>query len=317
MERNFFVSEKADGTRFLLFIHCLPINDESPQQAARQECFLVDRKNAYYHVPNLQFPSTQLQSEGKRSLPLLDNTLLDGELVFDRLDNGETIARFLIFDIVMLEGQDLSQKPFNKRLGKLHEFVLKPFEHMKQMNSNVPMTIEMKKMELSYGLGKVLDEIPTLKHGNDGLIFTDADSSYTFGTCEAMVKWKPPEMNTIDFRLRYDPQTSRWFLDVLVRTGEYQEFGQFTPPDQSWYSRAAEFDGKIAECKFDSGNPTKWSFMRFREDKNTPNHVSVVPKILQSIEEGIGQAEVLLTFYSVYFLYVTLAFLLIRKNLVD
>lgn len=43
------------------------------------------------------------------------------------------------------------------------------------------------------------DYIPLLPHGNDGLIFTKNSIPYVSGTNENIVKWKPPEKNTIDF----------------------------------------------------------------------------------------------------------------------
>jgi mRNA guanylyltransferase len=41
-----------------------------------------------------------------------------------------------------------------------------------------------------------------LLHENDGLIFTIDACPYYPGTCEEIVKWKPPHMNTVDFELK-------------------------------------------------------------------------------------------------------------------
>lgn len=86
-------------------------------------------------------------------------------------------------------------------------------------------------MELAYGIEAVLrDHLPALEHGNDGLIFTGAQSPYNSGTDPKMsvneltfqvfrqliyfpslpslrLKWKPPSENSIDFRLelRFPP----------------------------------------------------------------------------------------------------------------
>jgi mRNA guanylyltransferase len=46
----------------------------------------------------------------------------------------------------------------------------------------------MKKVEKSYGMHQVFESIKTLKHGNDGLIFTSAVAPYQFGTCDKMLK---------------------------------------------------------------------------------------------------------------------------------
>ena len=38
-------------------------------------------------------------------------------------------------------------------------------------------------MELAYGIEAVFrDHLPSLEHGNDGLIFTSAEAPYTMGT---------------------------------------------------------------------------------------------------------------------------------------
>jgi mRNA guanylyltransferase len=47
--------------------------------------------------------------------------------------------------------------------------------------------IKLKEMELAYGIRSVLfNRIPNLKHGNDGLIFTCANSGYVYGTDNKM-----------------------------------------------------------------------------------------------------------------------------------
>ena len=38
-----------------------------------------------------------------------------------------------------------------------------------------------------------------LLHNNDGLIYTIDACPYYPGTCEDIIKWKPPHMNSIDF----------------------------------------------------------------------------------------------------------------------
>jgi mRNA guanylyltransferase len=53
-------------------------------------------------------------------------------------------------------------------------------------------------MSKSYGLAEIFAKvIPSLKHGNDGLIFTPVEYPYECGTCKMLLKWKPPEMNTV------------------------------------------------------------------------------------------------------------------------
>jgi very-short-patch-repair endonuclease len=65
-------------------------------------------------------------------------------------------------------------------------------------------------------------------------------------------------------------------------------------------------DGRILECRYDpyletiihypGRSPEKrqggWYFMRFRDDKITPNEKSVVFKILKSIQDNVTKEEV-------------------------
>jgi hypothetical protein len=81
---------------------------DGPVQA---QSFLIDRKNAYYHVPNLMFPAVGDASK------ILDNTILDGELVAQTNTAGQSTLRFLAFDLLVLNGVSLTHKPLDKRLG--------------------------------------------------------------------------------------------------------------------------------------------------------------------------------------------------------
>jgi mRNA guanylyltransferase len=52
-------------------------------------------------------------------------------------------------------------------------------------------------MELAYGIEAVFrDHIPSLEHGNDGLIFTSAESGYTPGTDPKMSVFSPTNFYT-------------------------------------------------------------------------------------------------------------------------
>ena len=44
-----------------------------------------------------------------------------------------------------------------------------------------------------------------LEHENDGLIFTVDECPYYPGTCNEILKWKPVELNSIDFKLEKTP----------------------------------------------------------------------------------------------------------------
>ena len=79
-------------------------------------------------------------------------------------------------------------------------------------------------------------------------------------------------------------------LYVLKGANKFEYFGRLVPDTEElrvqWLQRPP--DGMIAECRYDENYPTKWRFMRFREDKDTPNFIDVAHKIMQSIQQGVA-----------------------------
>jgi len=47
----------------------------------------------------------------------------------------------------------------------------------------------------------VFDMLPKLPHENDGLILAPKQQAYTAGRDDHLLKWKPPHLNTVDFKL--------------------------------------------------------------------------------------------------------------------
>ncbi|KAL6601854.1 hypothetical protein LY90DRAFT_393506 [Neocallimastix californiae] len=281
---NYFVSEKADGIRCLLFV-CKNIEN-------KMEAFLIDRKNKYKYVGNLWFPEPNDNTFRK----FHDNTIIDGELVLDELENGETKLRFLIFDLVVYNGEYLAGREYSKRLGYLTNYILNPYKKYLQYNpeyaKNVPFSVELKKLHLSYRMNDVFEEQKLLKHKSDGLIFTSESSPYISGNCNKMLKWKPIRENSIDFKVHYIKEEHRftlniwggeknhfYYADLTIDNPEMQEEWEKNPPE-----------GKIIECYFENNC---WHFMRFREDKENANHESIVKKIIKSIEDNVEKDELL------------------------
>lgn len=62
--------------------------------------------------------------------------------------------------------------------------------------------------------------IQNLPHKNDGLIFTKIDDApYKPGTCNYIIKWKPPHMNSIDFLVV--PNQSLEDFSLVVNMNNY------------------------------------------------------------------------------------------------
>ncbi|KIW14546.1 hypothetical protein PV08_07330 [Exophiala spinifera] len=193
---DYYVCEKTDGMRYLMYLS---------RDGDRDIHYLIDRKNDYYYVPGLHFP----HHEDPTFKRFHTETILDGELVEDTYPDRPPEVKFLVFDCLVLDGNSMMHRPLDKRLAYCKSFVIKPYQAMVKQDPSIhqPFVIEDKSTEFSYALEKMFkDIIPRVKklHGNDGLIFTCKNTPYKFGTDEHILKWKPPEENTVDFLMHIE-----------------------------------------------------------------------------------------------------------------
>ncbi|KAL1842408.1 hypothetical protein VTJ49DRAFT_5367 [Mycothermus thermophilus] len=313
---DYYVCEKSDGIRYLLYL----TTDEQGGECA----YLVDRKNDYWWLNqrNLHFPLSHDPAA------FHTGTLIDGELVMDRLPNGEKEPIFLVFDLLALDGKaDLLSKPLDKRLGYFKEHVMKPYKNLFAMYPEElkyqAFKVVMKEMQFSYGIEMMFrDVLPNLKHENDGLIFTCRTTPYQFGTDPHILKWKAPHENTVDFRLRLkfprvEPNEAELangqteaFIDydsvpearLLVYTGggsgNQANYDEFPEPlyltEEEWErlkSWGDPLQDRVVECCLDEEK--RWRLYRFRDDKNEANHVSTVTSVMQSIKDGVSEQDLL------------------------
>ncbi|CAO3686305.1 unnamed protein product [Rhizopus stolonifer] len=223
--------------------------------------------------------------------------------------------RYLIFDLMVINGSTITQRSFNTRLGMLQQDVIQPFHsnlrNVTDATKLPPFTVELKKMERSYGLHLVFEQIPKLKHKSDGIIWTPVKYPYTSGACEKLLKWKPPELNTVDFRI-----AARWSkehkpiysVEVLSHGVTYKFYDHFQPEPAlatEWKSHLP--DGRIAEFRYDSEwevtiveqgyapivRKGGWRFVRFRDDKGIANDEDAVRRTLNSIRDGVTKEQLL------------------------
>jgi len=159
--------------------------------------------------------------------------IYDGELVQDDelvgQQDGKNVFRrkvkptFLVFDcLVVQEGgrpKNLMYLNFRNRLKAAEKYInynhtsIRLYQQenkdkldISKYNPKDPwIEIYMKDMFEVWEVSSLFKLIHSnyLMHENDGLIFTIDCVPYYPGTCEQIVKWKPPHMNTIDFKIQY------------------------------------------------------------------------------------------------------------------
>jgi len=202
--KDYWVCEKSDGIRVLLFVQADPHTGD-------QMVYLIDRHNSYRQLTGLYFPHHENPRKPLRS------TIVDGELVIDvdPRTQQETL-RYLAFDCLVVDEQNVMSRPLDKRYGRLKAWFYQPYAKMikdiPHMAQAQPFEIRVKSVNLSYHVEDVFNiDLPALHHGNDGLIYTCAETPYIPGTDHNILKWKPPSENSIDFKLilRFPPATKK------------------------------------------------------------------------------------------------------------
>uniref|UniRef100_A0A9R1SQX2 mRNA-capping enzyme n=2 Tax=Cyprinus carpio TaxID=7962 RepID=A0A9R1SQX2_CYPCA len=282
LEQNVYkVSWKADGTRYMMLID------------AKDEVHMIDRDNSVFHIANLEFPFR------KDLRTHLSNTLLDGEMIVDKV-NGQPVPRYLIYDIIKFNGQPVGQCDFNRRLLCIEKEIISPrFEKMKlgQIDkSKEPFSVRNKPFFDIHAARKLLEGSFTsqVSHEVDGLIFQPI-GKYKPGRCDDILKWKPPSHNSVDFRLKITKVGGEGLIPQtvgLLYVGSYDmPFAQMKITKD-----LKQYDNKIIECTFVNNT---WVFMRQRTDKSFPNSYDTAMAVCNSIKHPVTK-EILFEFLDRY-----------------
>lgn len=220
-----------------------------------------------------------------------------------------------------MDGNKLMDRTLDKRLAYFKERLYTPYKKLFKEYPNElrfqPFFVEMKPFQLAYGIEMMFKQVlPSLKHGNDGLIFTCRNTAYKHGTDPHILKWKPPEENTIDFRLKltfplvepdewerkegitepfidYDSVPKSELLIFLGDSGDkYELFDDLYLTEEEWEilkSLNDPLNDRIIECNQDDQG--RWRLLRFRDDKHEANHKSTVVSVLESINDRVSEKD--------------------------
>ncbi|OZJ02242.1 hypothetical protein BZG36_04911 [Bifiguratus adelaidae] len=293
-QSSYFVSEKSDGVRMMLLI--LKIGDGL-------NLYFLDRNTKIYEVQTM---------DGRLSQGYPTNSIIDGELVLTSRNQG---MQFIAFDCLVLRGENLTKLGFSTRLDKLSKQVFEVDGEgsisVKILEANPHLELIFKRQYPHNNIRYLLEDIiPNQAHANDGLIFTLAEGAYTIGTCSKMIKWKPPGKISLDFKLHIRSQSrtsdNKPVFRLLTWIGgkKYVYFDDLTVTDAQWKYWSLQgtvLQNRIVEVvKDDTHDKSKlqpkrsiWRFSRFRDDKPHGNHISVVKKILTSLEEAVTQDQLI------------------------
>ncbi|KAH8594997.1 mRNA capping enzyme, catalytic domain-containing protein [Bisporella sp. PMI_857] len=317
-EKDYYLCEKTDGMRYLLY---LTHGDDEQLEVQ----YLIDRKNDYWGMTgesgiHLPIPGHEAGFHTK--------TIIDGELVMDKAPGGTLQPRFMVFDCLVIDGVSLMDRSLDKRLAFFRERIQDPYNALlRKYPQEVPyqaFLVQMKEFELGYGIEKMFKQVlKSLPHGNDGLIFTCRETHYKHGTDPNILKWKPADENSIDFRLElefdmvqpdamdqsegvtepYPDYDGMPICHLYVYRGDNNpdiQYGtMFIDPDlwDSLKSLQQPLNDRIVECHMDDNG--RWRYMRFRDDKTNANHISTVESVIESIKDRVTEEDLMATAYHI------------------
>ncbi|XP_034965306.1 mRNA-capping enzyme isoform X2 [Zootoca vivipara] len=253
-QKPYKVSWKADGTRYMMLID------------GKNEVYMIDRDNSVFQVSNLEFPFR------KDPRVHLENTLMDGEMIIDKV-NGQVVPRYLIYDIIKFSAQPVGECDFNIRLACIEKEIIFP-RHEKMKTGQID-----KAQEPFSVRNKPFFDIHISK------------KKYKPGRCDDILKWKPPSLNSVDFRLKITRVGGEGLLPHNV--GLLYVGSLDTPFAQIKVTKdLKQYDNKIIECKFENNS---WVFMRQRIDKSFPNAYTTAMAVCNSIRHPVTK-EILFDF---------------------
>ncbi|XP_064652771.1 mRNA-capping enzyme-like [Lineus longissimus] len=269
-QKPYKVSWKADGTRYMMLID------------GTRRIFMIDRDNAVFQVPSLTFPRRKDLNAN------IENTLVDGEMIMDNV-GGKDVPRYLIYDIVRFEGMDVAGTDFDRRLLCITKEIIGPryksIEQGKLDKLREAFSVRAKPfwdVTQSKALleGKFIQQV---SHETDGLIFQPVPDKYKCGRCDDVLKWKPPTLNSVDFKLQI---TREQRPGMLPETKGYLYVGSLDRPfSQIKVTRDLKaYDKKIIECTWENNT---WKFMRERTDKSFPNGYKTAVAVCNSIQHPV------------------------------
>lgn len=182
---------------------------------------------------------------------LAKESILDGEITQD--------GSFIVHDAMVIGGSDISQLNLDERIKLYTAFI-----------RSCPKVIGKIKIKQHRDL-KDISEIDPMAPGIDGLIFTPIDEPVRVGTHETLFKWKPTELNTVDFVYKEGY--------LCIQGPKYIQKATFQAPEHS-----------IIECKFENG---VWLPVKTRTDKNYPNNLRTYQRTLVNIREDIKFSDII------------------------
>lgn len=288
VHEDFLVCEKSDGIRAILLV----LDDI---------LYLYDRNCSIYRTKYKWSAPARVEAAAHETGVF---AVFDGELY----QEGETYI-LALFDTLVYAGVKCLHQPLPKRLAHAFQFAeAAPGALLRTASPTQGFRITAKAMMKAHGFHQILDAIPRLRHANDGLVFTPVADPYQPMSRSRILKWKPPQLNTVDFYVVRRPNDGCYALYVTV-VGYQLEHSRSTASGMllfDWYFPEPAGPAPdalcdvVAEFSFDAHREILdprdctirhggWVLYKIRTDKREPNNIKTALNIYEMLEEGLDE----------------------------
>lgn len=295
-ENKYWVCEKSDGERAILYV-----------MASSKKVYVVDRKMKFMRVTKGEEMYVRLYGQG-------GDTVLDGEII---QNNNTPPLSMMVFDILVLNGERVAEKHLLERMSTIGTGVNLPYKKAIADGIAHLLSIRVKTFAKKHHIETLFNCIhydaatseyeyrDEKRHNrNDGLILTPADDTY-FNKNAILLKWKWPELNTIDFVIK-----APWFDDKnklrLYTNAKVETTGGGGGLTGDTFIRATEIDSKseqilrrdiigrgldrvVVECAYNG----QWNIKNVRYDKNTANFITTVFSTMETIADNVTKEDMI------------------------
>eukprot|EP00008_Paramoeba_atlantica_P012441 CAMPEP_0201479966 /NCGR_PEP_ID=MMETSP0151_2-20130828/4571_1 /ASSEMBLY_ACC=CAM_ASM_000257 /TAXON_ID=200890 /ORGANISM="Paramoeba atlantica, Strain 621/1 / CCAP 1560/9" /LENGTH=666 /DNA_ID=CAMNT_0047861695 /DNA_START=170 /DNA_END=2170 /DNA_ORIENTATION=- len=274
--REYVVSEKADGIRYFLFV-------------SQKGVYLIDRKFDFFEIQGFN-SLRELFPEGK--------TIVDGEIVTDLVTDN---PKYVVFDLIELNGENHAQQDTFKRHEKIGEFIgiLRrnvtgqwPFEILGKFFFPKEKIHELLRV---IGPDRNYRKDERRQYACDGLLFTPRLGPYKTKGHDGLLKWKFLDRQSIDFQVDFGYGGKSLQLFCEGGSDQAKTMCRRIFLDGDRYSELANIlrrrnTHNIAEFTYCS-TEGEWKFQMMRTDKDKANHTSVAFDTLEAIAQNITHQE--------------------------
>jgi len=301
------VTPKADGVRLLCYMN-YDTGAAGAKGKGGQLPFFVDRGLNVYRYGIQRGKGYEYSTEGV-SLP---RCVLDGEMV-EILGKGGDVVKFayLIFDVLRLDGNDLSSLGLSDRLQRLRSneevmtgllktqsvrgreciFAIKPYYNVQELSSKKNKYAYIEKAFLSFCKKTIGTDTVEL----DGLIVADSTAPYVPSCTSKQYKWKPAHQQTVDVSVgengEFHTVTGKdktGLVEYKYRGGGGKELViRLEESEESEESEDSFIEGDIVELVLTRVSTKDGvigaRYMKTRTDKVKPNATRTINDVVESV----------------------------------